>query len=159
MKASSGSTATAALRRKLWWRLLWKVPLIVLLVAFAVWWESRKPQRDSAANVAAAAFTGAWSGEVSYGDGARFNERFFFQPEGGKLFGSAGFRGLARGIEEGSVDGNRIAFYLRYPEASADPDRDRKNYYWGEMIGQEIKIRMQDDRGNQPVEWLLRRNG
>ena len=159
MKASSGSTATAALRRKLWRRLLWKVPLIVLLVAFAVWWESRKPQRDPAADAAAAAFTGAWSGEVSYGDGARFNERFFFQPEGGKLFGSAEFRGLARGIEEGAVDGNRIAFYLRYSETSADHERERKNYYWGEMIGQEIQIRMQDDRGNRPIEWLLRRTG
>ena len=78
MKAAPGDTATAALRRKLWRRLLWKVPLIVLLVTFAVWWESRKQQRDGATDAAAAAFTGAWSGEVSYGDGARFNERFFF---------------------------------------------------------------------------------
>ena len=111
MKAAPGDTATAALRRKLWRRLLWKVPLIVLLVTFAVWWESRKQKRDGATDAGAAAFTGAWSGEVSYGDGARFNEHFFFQPENGKLFGSAAFRGLERGIEEGSVDGNRIAFY------------------------------------------------
>ena len=158
MKAAPGDTATAALRRKLWRRLLWKVPLIVLLVTFAVWWESRKQKRDGATDAGAAAFTGAWSGEVSYGDGARFNEHFFFQPENGKLFGSAAFRGLERGIEEGSVDGNRIAFYLRYPESSADHGRERKHYYWGEMIDQEIQIRMQDDRGNPPVQWLLRRS-
>ena len=46
-----------------------------------------------------------------------------------------------------------------YDAFSADYERERKNYYWGEMIGQEIQIRMQDDRGNRPIEWLLRRTG
>jgi hypothetical protein len=36
--------------------------------------------------------------------------------------------------------------------------RERKNYYWGKLNGQEILVRMQDDRGHPAVEWVLRKN-
>ena len=145
------------LRRKLLRRLIWKVPIIVLLVSFAVWWEWRKlPSTDSISS-AATGITGSWSGEVTYPWDARYNETFFFQPEGSKLFGTASFLGLKRGIEEGKADGENISFYLRYEEVSGGERRDRKNYYWGKLAGEKIIIRMQDDRGSPPVEWALTR--
>ena len=149
----------AALRKKLLRRMIWKVPLIALLVAFAAWWEWRKQGGDDTRVEAhAAAFTGGWSGPVTYGWDAKYNEPFFFQPEGGKLFGTASFLGVKRGIEEGKIKGESISFYIRYEEVSGGQSRERKNYYWGTWNGKEILIRMQDDRGSPAVEWVLTKN-
>ena len=152
-------TQVAEVRKKLLRRMIWKVPIIVLLVAFAVWWEWRKQGGDETkVESAAAAFTGAWTGEVTYGWDAKYSESFFFQPEGNKLFGTASFLGVKRGIEEGKVDGETISFYARYDEVSGGESRQRKNYYWGKLNGKDISIRMQDDRGNPAVDWVLKKS-
>ncbi|MGH7852534.1 MAG: hypothetical protein ACREP3_03790, partial [Candidatus Binatia bacterium] len=80
---------------------------------------------------------------------------FFFQPEGNKLFGTAGFLGVKRAIEEGRIEGDAISFFVQYQEVSGSDVRQRKNYYWGKLNGKEILIRMQDDRGDPTVEWVL----
>jgi hypothetical protein len=147
------------LRQKLLRRLIWKVPIIILLIAFAVWWELRKEGgEETKVEAAAAAFTGGWSGEVTYDWGAKYTEPFFFQPEGNKLFGTAGFLGIKRAIEEGRIEGEAISFYVRYDEISGSESRERKNYYWGKLNDKDILIRMQDDRGNPAVEWILTRS-
>lgn len=147
------------LRKKRLRRLIWKVPLIILLVSFAVWWEWRKEQgNEPRMQVASAAFTGSWAGDVTYSWGPKYNEPFFFQPEGNKLFGTASFLGVKRGIEEGKIGGGTISFYVRYQEVSGSDARERKNYYLGNLNGKDILIRMQDDRGNPAVEWVLRKS-
>ena len=147
------------LRQKLLRRLIWKVPIIILLIAFAVWWELRKEGgEETKIEAAANFFTGGWSGEVTYGWDAKYIEPFFFQPEGNKLFGTASFLGVKRGIEEGKVEGETISFYVRYEEVSGGESRERKNYYWGKLNGKDILIRMQDDRGNPAVDWVLRKS-
>jgi len=152
-------TQVAEVRKKLLRRMIWKVPIIVLLVAFAVWWEWRKQGGDETkVESAAAAFTGRWTGEVTYGWDAKYSESFFFQPEGNKLFGTASFLGVKRGIEEGKVEGETISFYVRYDEVSGGESRRRKNYYWGKLNGKDISIRMQDDRGNPAVDWVLKKS-
>ena len=144
------------LRKRLLRRLIWKVSIILLLISFAVWWELRKqPATESISSAAAAGLAGSWSGEITYPWDAKYNEVFFFQPEGSKLFGTASFLGLKRGIEEGKADGENISFFVRYEEVSGGAQRQRKNYYWGKFSGEKIMIRMQDDRGNPPVEWAL----
>lgn len=145
------------LRKKLFRRLIWKVPIILLLVSFAVWWEWRKQPSADSTSSAAPGITGSWSGEVRYPWDAKYKEPFFFQSEGSKLFGTASFLGLKRGIEEGKADGENISFYVRFEEISGGEQRQRKNYYWGKLAGEKIIIRMQDDRGNPPVEWVLTR--
>ena len=105
----------AELRRRLWRRLVWKVPLILLLVGFAVWWEWRNRHTGSLAiEKTASALTGSWSGEVTYSSGAKHVESFFFQPEGKRLFGTAAFLGHRRGIEEGRLDGNDFSFFVSF---------------------------------------------
>jgi hypothetical protein len=149
------------LRKKRLRRLIWKIPLIILLISFAVWWESRRrqPDDDTKAEASAAAFTGSWAGEATYGWGAKYTEPFFFQPEGSKLFGTAGFLGVKRGIEEGKIEGGTISFFVRFEEESSGERRERKNYYWGKLNGSgEILLRMQDDRGNPAAEWVLSKN-
>jgi hypothetical protein len=131
---------TAELRSKLLRRLAWKVPIILLLVSLAVWWQWRKDsERNSNSGVSArvgAAFTGSWSGEVTYSWGERFREEFFFQPENGKLFGSASFLGAKRGIEDGSGEGENISFFVRFHEVSGEKTTERKNTYWGKLTGE-----------------------
>ncbi|HEX9787754.1 MAG TPA: toll/interleukin-1 receptor domain-containing protein [Candidatus Binatia bacterium] len=146
-------------RQQLLRRLVWKVPIIFLLISFALWWEWDEEKEESIkVEAAAAALSGSWSGDVTYSWGAKYTEPFFFQPEGNKLFGSAGFLGAKRGIEEGRIEGENISFFVRFQEVSGDESRERKNYYWGKLNGKEILVRMQDDRGNPPVEWVLRKS-
>jgi hypothetical protein len=149
----------AELRRKLLRRLVWKVPIILLLVSLALWWEWRKqPATVSVSSPVNTGVTGLWSGVVVYPWNAKHMEEFFFQPEGAKLFGTASFLELKRGIEEGRVDADNISFYVRYDEVSGGERRERKNYYWGRVSGDRIVMRMQDDRGSVPVEWTLTRD-
>lgn len=157
--APENNDPKTALRRRLLRRLRWKLPIIFLLVSFALWWQWRQEQaarlENEARTKAAAAFTGTWAGEVTYSSGARYTEEFFFQPEGARLFGNASFLGAKRGIEEGKVEGDDISFVARFQETSDGLTREHKNYYWGKLDGGKILVRMQDDRGNPPVEWLL----
>ena len=152
----------AELRKRLLRRLLWKVPLILLLVSFAVWWQWRKesePNPNSgAAARAGAAFAGSWFGEVTYSWGEKFKEEFFFQPENEKLFGSASFLGAKRGIEAGKVEGENISFFVRFQEVSGGTTTEHKNAYWGRLTREGIQMRLQDDRGNPPVEFSLHKS-
>jgi hypothetical protein len=148
---------TAERRRRLLRRLVWKVPLILLLVSFAIWWEWRNESDldPNSGSSGGAAFTGRWSGEVTYSWGEEFTEEFFFQPENGKLFGSASFLAARRGIEEGKFEGENISFSVRFQEASGGTTTEHKNTYWGKLTGEKIQMRLQDDRGNPPVEFVL----
>ena len=151
-----------ALRKKLLRRLLWKAPLIFLLVFFAVWWQMRAErgiQSSSSAGVNAALFTGSWNGEVSYRSGDRYREEFLFQPEGDKLFGTASFLGIRRGLYEGRVDGDKISFFVQFDERSADQTVPNKVYYWGQIAGDQVAMRLQDSGGNPPVDFVLRKAG
>ena len=158
-KAATISDERAALRRKLLRRLWWKAPIIFLLMVFAVWWQGRQERNEQAnterPSAASPAIAGSWSGEITYSWGDRYNEQFLFQPEGAKLFGTASFLGAKRGIEEGKVDGANLSFFIRFQEVSGDSTTEHKNYYWGKLERDEVHIRMQDDRGNPPLEWSL----
>jgi len=162
-KETSGSAdPKAELRRRLMRRLRWKLPIIFLLVSFAVWWqwrqESEQRQKTEALRKAAGAFAGAWGGDVTYDWGDSYKEKFFFQAEGDRLFGTASFLASKRGIEDGKVEGNNISFVVRFQEIAGDTTRERKNYYWGKLDGGKIMLRLQDDRGSPPVEWVLTKN-
>lgn len=164
MKSGAGdvSDLRAALRKKLLRRLWWKVPVIFLLVAFAVWWQWRQEReqelRSQRPSPAAGAIAGTWSGEVKYGWGDKYNEVFLFQPEGAKLFGTGSFLGVKRGIEEGKIEGESISFIVRFQATAGDTTREHKNYYWGKLRDKEMLVRIQDDRGNAPVDFVLSKN-
>jgi len=164
-KQSAADDPRAALRKRLLRRLIWKVPLILALVSFAIWWQWRANQEQEigagasgATAKTAATITGSWSSEVPYGWGDKYTEVFLFQPEGSKLFGTASFLGAKRGIEEGKIEGETISFFVRFQESSGDVTREHKNYYWGKLSASEIVMRIQDDRGSPPVDFMLRKS-
>jgi hypothetical protein len=151
-----------AVRKRLFKRLLWKAPIILFLVSFAVWWQSSKEreqlptnQNSVAISKNAGAFAGNWSAEINYPWGVKLTERFFFQPESGKLFGTASFLGVKRGIEEGEIIGDTIVFKVRFEEMAGGSTRPRWNRYEGKLQGKEIHLRLIDDKGGTPVEIIL----
>lgn len=161
-KPATASDWKFAMRQRLRRRLVWKLPLIALLVSFAIWWQwrmnSEVPVPAQPAGLAAktaAAIAGTWSGEVTYPWGAKYTEQFFFQPEGDKLFGTSMFLQSKRGIEDGKITGETISFQVRFEEVSGETTRTRWNRYEGKVGGAEIRLRILDDKGNPPVEIVL----
>ena len=161
-KPATGSNWKFEMRQRLRRRLVWKLPLIALLVSFAIWWQWRMnsdvPVPAQPAGIAAktaAAIAGTWSGEVTYSWGAKYNEQFFFQPEGDRVFGTAMFLQSKRGIEDGKLTGETISFQVRFEEAADGTTRTRWNRYEGKVGGAEIRLRIFDDKGNPPVEIAL----
>jgi hypothetical protein len=150
------------LRKKLTRRLIWKAPLIIALVSFAVWWQGRQEAKTNLSGKPpmvsaeiAQALTGSWKAEVNYPSRGKFTEQFLFQPEGDKLLGTASYLALKHGIEEGRIDGENISFFIRFNEALGNVNQEHKTYYWGTLADGQIRMRVQDDRGNQPVEFSL----
>jgi hypothetical protein len=153
-------------RQRLLKRLLWKVPAILLLVTFAVWWQWHQEQTDQSTPSStpaeikrmAKAVAGVWGGEVTYSWGAKHKERFFFEPEGDKIFGTASFLGSKRGIEDGRIEGDRILFRISYEEMLGSVNRAVKNYYIVRVAGSGLSVRMQDSRGTPSLEFKLTRS-
>ena len=161
-KISRSGDPNTEIRKKLLRRLIWKAPLIFLLVLFAVWWQTRTErvtQPSSSTDSKAALFTGSWNGEVTYPSGDKYNEQFFFQPEGEKLFGTVSFLGVKHGLEEGRVDGDKISFFIRLDERSGNQTVQHKVYYRGQIAGGQVAMRLQDSRGNPSADFGLHRTG
>jgi hypothetical protein len=85
--------------------------------------------------------------------GTTHTEQFLFQAEGDKLFGTASFLTFKRGIENGRID-DKISFTVPFQTVSEDMTTEHKNRYVGSVSGSQIHFRMQDDRGNPPVEFV-----
>ena len=154
----------AELRKKLLRRLVWKVPLIFLLMSLAVWWQMRREneaQMTAATQTGASkamAFTGSWKGDVTYPWQVSHTEQFLFQLEEDKLFGTATFLGVKRGIGDGKIVGETISFSVAFEEIYGSTMRSRRNRYEGKLSGDTIRLRIMDDQGNSPVELVLTRS-
>jgi len=154
----------AELRRKLLRRLVWKVPLIFLLMSLAVWWQMRRENEAQLTTAKqtdtskAMAFTGSWKGDVTYPWQVSYTEQFLFQPEGDKLFGTVTFLGVKRGIEDGKIVGDMISFSVAFEEIYGSTTRPRRNRYEGKLSADTIQLRIMDDQGNSPVEFVLTRS-
>jgi hypothetical protein len=148
------------LRKKLLRRLLWKVPFVVALVTFALWWEVRQ-QAENVRNGPirvdsrrAPVWDGAWEGEAIYPEQGKVVERFFFQTDGDKLSGTATYLSAEHAIEEGRWAGAEVSFSIRLPVAGGG---ERIIYYRGNAGTDHVKLRVQDDGDHAPVEFTLGR--
>ena len=108
--------------------------------------EGGSPEEPSAA------IDGSWSAQVEY-PWASHAESFVFRVEEGTVHGTASFLGYPRGIEEGTVSGARVTFLTRAEEMLGDERRSFENRYDGVIAPRGIQFRLQDSRGNPPVEF------
>ena len=104
---------------------------------------------------AAPPIDGEWEARVAYGWGVTATERFRLRVDGDTVAGTASFLGVPRGILDGRLDGDRIAF--RTPIAGGAESPAFSNGYRGRVQGNEIHFVLQDDRGSPPVEFIARR--
>ena len=167
LRSSSGKTLLAAKelqqlaarRRKMWGG------VAILLVMAALYWQWNQSHKQRGSDnalsgvnsPAATAISGWWKGDVIYGWGSPYTEQFLFQPEGDKLFGTASFLAFKRGIEDGRIEGDKISFTVRFQTVSEGMISDHKNRYLGTVSGHQIHFRMQDDRGNPPIEFVVKK--
>lgn len=107
--------------------------LSVLLVAgWLVWPASSGPVID-----------GEWHGQVTYPWGVSVDERFLFESDGGKLGGRAGFLGVPRLIEAGSLGEGRIRFEIRTQDMLGDgASAHRVHRYVGTVVDGRIEMRL-----------------
>jgi hypothetical protein len=135
---------------------IWSGPVALLLVVAALWWQWAETQKHSQVGKAArkvnsltaAAVSGVWQGRGHLQLGTTYMERFLFQVEGDKLFGTASFLAFKRGIEDGRIDGDKISFDVRFYETAEGMSTGRTNRYVGSVSRNQIHFRMQDDKGS-----------
>jgi hypothetical protein len=124
--------------------------LVALALAGAVVWHGMQPARP--------AVNGRWVAEVEYDwPGARYRETFDFEGEGSELRGSAGFLGVARGVEQGSVGDGRLRFVTRSSELEGAEIVRR---YSGQLVEGELRFSLQAEGGSSPhvpVSFVARR--
>ena len=143
-------------------RLIWKLPVIIALVSFAVWWQLKHNTERGADKELTAAnsqfatlLAGSWAADVTYASGERYREQFFFQPEGDRLYGTASYLGTKRGIEDGKIAGSTISFNASFEEVLNETARLRRNRYEGGLFDDVIRLKLFDDQGNPAVEFGL----
>lgn len=135
----------------------WGASIALLFVMLFLAWQWRAGKGIEPVHPPVEAFAGGWQANVTYGWGDSYKERFKFQTEDNRLVGTASFLGHAKGIEDGKIDGDKISFSVRFQEMLGATTAAHKNSYTGKMTGSEIQFRMQDDRGNPPVEFTARK--
>ena len=160
--SSSGETRRQPTGRR---RKIWSGPVALLLVVAALWWQWAQTQKQSQVDKAApgvnsltaAAVSGVWRGEVTYSWGPTDTERFLFQVEGDKLFGTASFLGFKRGIEDGRIDGDKISFNVRFHETVEGMSTERTNRYAGSVSDNQIILGWKTIEVSRRVEFVVRK--
>jgi hypothetical protein len=166
MSTTSSSYRRENSRQRLRNQLFWKVPAILALVSFAIWWQWRQEQTKALSpasaprqvNWLAQAVAGVWQGEVTYHSGDTHTETFFFAPEGNKLFGTVTSLGARSGIENGTIGAEQISFSARFDEKSGDTPRQLESNYTAHVNGSELSITKQDSDGKSPLYFKLTRS-
>jgi hypothetical protein len=100
---------------------------------------------------------GDWEAPVAYSWGVASTERFRLRADRDAVAGTASFLGVARGILDGRLDGDRLSFRTRIDGGPGSPAFS--NGYRGRVEDDEIHFVLQDDRGSPPVEFSARRAG
>lgn len=106
------------------------------------------------------AIDGTWQAEVTYDWGLKRQERFSFKVEGNEVTGTASFLGVARGILEGKVSGDKLSFVTRTPEVSGNDTKETEHRYKGSLSAGEIRFTMQTTGGlseHVPIEFKATR--
>jgi hypothetical protein len=111
-------------------------------------------------SVPTAVAAGHWQAQVTYSDGASFEERFTFEVTEQELSGTASMRGYGyrRGITDGTIDGDRLSFRtsgtVMFSLAST---RDVTYRYRGTVEGDAIRFTLDEGTGDPAVAFTATR--
>jgi hypothetical protein len=105
----------------------------------------------------AATIAGDWVADVTYDWGDKYTERFSLAVDGDVVTGTASFLGVRRGIVDGSVTGDRVAFQTRTEEMNGGSVVHR---YRGTIADDTIAFTMQSEGGSSsvPVQFSAKRD-
>jgi len=112
------------------------------------------------AQATADALLGSWLGEIRYGWGDVYEERFVFQRFAGAMTGTATFLHYPRGIEELTIDGRHIRFQTHTIQSMRDEERELTHRYAAELDGDTLRFRLHSSGGfgsESPLEFTARR--
>ncbi len=158
------------------------VGTVALAAGGAWWWTSRStpaprrprtaqqqsqqpsqqpPQQQPAAPAVRPPINGRWVAEVVYDwPNANFNERLELGGDGDEISGTVSFLRVPRAIVEGRVTAQGLRFATRSTEVSGTSERDITHRYQGQLVGDELRLRMLTSGGaqaHQPIQFVARR--
>jgi len=105
---------------------------------------------------------GEWTAEVTYARNTTHTERFTFTLDGNEVLGTASFLGVRRGIQDGTLNGDRVLFSTTTQVCTGDCS-DAKNLvhrYRGRISGDAITfsyMQIQEGRADAPIEFTAKR--
>ena len=109
----------------------------------------------------AARVAGHWQAQVSYRDGASFEERFTCEVNGRELTGPASLRGYGnpRNVLSGVIDGDRLSFRTKGTVQASLFDQSVVTFlYRGTVQGDTIRFTVEDEEsGNPPLAFTATR--
>lgn len=145
-------------QRSVWPWALGGAAIAASAVAALCWLKPGVPADPSARLV------GSWQAEVSYGWGAKHDERFEFKRHAGQLTGTATFLRYPRAIEGLAFDGSNLRFETHSQQSMGSETREITHRYSAELRGQppdeRLAMRLQTSGAfdtHKPLEFEARR--
>ncbi len=122
--------------------------LLTLLAVVGRAWTSVQLERE---------WLGQWRGEVQYSWGPVVTEQFQFVKKHDSVNGKGSFLGVPRRLFDVQRRAREVSFEIRWAETIGEKTQPVINRYEATLRGDEMYVRLQDDRNYPPVEFVLAR--
>ncbi len=147
--------------------LFWGVAAIALIALLYIGLKSYRPDSSDTAPATTAAtaatelqLTGRWTARITYDWGAVHEEVFELKLENGELRGTASYLRVARTVEQGQVQADRLSFITHSQEVLGEISRDLTHRYRGQFKGDALHFVLESSGGQSPhapVEFIAHR--
>jgi hypothetical protein len=104
--------------------------------------------------------TGRWTAQIKYDWGAVHEETFVLKQENNDVHGTASYLRVARTVEQGQVQADRLSFITHSQEVLGDASRELTHRYRGQLKAGELHFVLESSGGHSshtPVEFIARR--
>jgi hypothetical protein len=98
-------------------------------------------------SVPVAHFEGTWRSTIKYSWGDTHQEIFQFETDESDLLGTATYLGVPRVIQDGKINGGKIAFLTKSRTMMGDNTYEEKHQYSGKLVNGQINFRLLTETG------------